>query len=470
MHQMIRTPLLLLLWLLLGRPSQASWDGSHGCPGYKIKDHYYVTDRKDLHFCSYSIKGSPPFPPTQNKLTGYRCVDNRKKIQCSGTIINENYAFWDNVVHNYVDPIPQCPYNIPACQDLDQVCVQDAPRMCNDDGTYICQALDPVQWNGFTDDSPNRTVAQPKEGWCQGIVNSPERYKCPPRHVASFAEVTKFCREGPSRINETHYKCVSHGRTVCQGTIEPNIVTVPSCARTANDCSKAERQRVCKSTLSAREEQFCGAKYRYQQDSMAWTYSGNVLECADRTNGKWCRTELNDTLTASYVHNEYCPKASLNSCHELPQIFIRPAFCFCITNHTTGEEVEFRCHHDGKAEPWCIGHVEAPKFDKYKKLLPKKYPGNAIEETRNHRSSLTSKEESPSSPSLCSGKVCQASMSIGLFVTISIVLITLMIRRTRRGNRKAGDSIVYDRVFHNPQELELQSSSTYRDRPHINII
>ncbi len=429
MHQMIRTPLLLLLWLLLGRPSQASWDGSHGCPGYKIKDHYYVTDRKDLHFCSYSIKGSPPFPPTQNKLTGYRCVDNRKKIQCSGTIINENYAFWDNVVHNYVDPIPQCPYNI-----------------------------------------PNRTVAQPKEGWCQGIVNSPERYKCPPRHVASFAEVTKFCREGPSRINETHYKCVSHGRTVCQGTIEPNIVTVPSCARTANDCSKAERQRVCKSTLSAREEQFCGAKYRYQQDSMAWTYSGNVLECADRTNGKWCRTELNDTLTASYVHNEYCPKASLNSCHELPQIFIRPAFCFCITNHTTGEEVEFRCHHDGKAEPWCIGHVEAPKFDKYKKLLPKKYPGNAIEETRNHRSSLTSKEESPSSPSLCSGKVCQASMSIGLFVTISIVLITLMIRRTRRGNRKAGDSIVYDRVFHNPQELELQSSSTYRDRPHINII
>ena len=456
---------LLRLLLLLGRIRHASadWDGSHGCPGYKIDNHYYVTDRKDVRFCTYSIKGSPPFPQYQKKLTSYTCTDRQKKVKCSGTIVNEHYAFWDNVVHDFVNDIPQCPYSVPGCQDLDQVCVADTPRYCSDDGKYVCQALDPVLWKGVRDDSPNRTVAQPDEGWCQGIIDSPERYHCPPRHVASFAEVTKFCQHGPTRVNETHYTCVSHGRTVCQGTIEPAIVAVPQCTIPAEDCSKAERTKVCQSTISTREQQFCGAKYIFQQDSMTWKYYGNVLECADRKrDNKWCRTELNATLTATYQTDEYCPKASLNACHELAQIFIRPAFCFCITNHTTGEEVEFHCHHDGKEEPWCIGHVEAPKFDKYKKLLPKKYPGNAIQETRNHRSSLDMEEDA------CSGKGCKAGISI-VFIVTSVILMALMVRRARRNKRKTGDHIMYDRVFRGSHELELQSS-TYRDRPNTIII
>ena len=282
--------------------------------------------------------------------------------------------------------------------------------------------------------------------WCKGKVAEANHYDCPPRHVASWEEVTKFCTREAYRVNQTHYRCDYYNRPVCSGTIDPSI-GVPKCTVSANDCTKADIDAVCMKKVSPVQQDLCGAKFDYEKDG-TWKYGGNVIECSDRHSHNWCRAEMDPQVTQKYIEEETCPLDSLDFCRDLSKQFKRPWFCHCIKN-ASGQDVAFSCHHDGKAEPWCQGKIEKPQFDEHFKPIEKE-----------HRTPPPQVEEEEKPMETTGGR---AGVSLAAVSVVAVALVVIL--RRRATGREAIASYDMDDYGDDVHELELNSSSTYTDRP-----
>jgi hypothetical protein len=444
-----RATLLLLVFLQLS-PSRADYDASNGCPGVAIKDHHFVTDKSDLFGCVYSIEGGSSFSATVDRIAEYECHDYKRHIKCSGFLINPDYAFWDNDKKEYFDS-PDCPFSIPSCQDTLDVCIEGAAVECDDFHHYMCLSKD-----------LNRTVVDgntTKEvpAFCEGNVSTASHYKCPPRDVASFEEVTSWCTREVYLVNRTHYRCEYYSAVVCEGNIDPDKVILPMCTEQALSCDKSELTKVCNRNHGPIEKEFCGSKFDIHQNGTV-SYRGNTMECVDRRGKGWCRSELDPALTALFIADETCPTVALDSCRDLKKSFVRPEYCTCIQDEITGEDAAFVCHHDGKQTPWCHGVVEAPQYDKNAgKLIPK----HAIPQIP-HEEVTTDKETGITGN--CSSGRCKTTVS---FLFISVVGAALWVARRRyRKHQYQKTSVEYE-IGEFEDELELQKSSSkqYSDIP-----
>jgi hypothetical protein len=447
---MRRITATLLLCLGLPSPSHADFDSSNGCPGTNIDNHYYVTDTKTVFGCIYSIEGSFPFPPTRDRLAEYTCHDYHRKKKCYGYIINPNYAYWDNDKREYFES-PVCPYPISACQDLDDVCIPGGARECDDFHHYMCESK---HLNRTVEDG-NTTREVP--AYCEGKVDTASHYLCPPRDVASFEEVTHWCTREVYLVNRTHYRCEYYNRVVCEGRIDPDNVILPTCSEQALSCSQAERNKVCKMNTSPIEETFCGAKFDIHENGTV-SYRGNTMECPDRRGKGWCRSELDPALTTKFMLAETCPTESLDYCMDVKSHFVYPEYCTCIQNLTTGEDVAFVCHHDGKQEPWCQGVIEKPRLDAHLRPIPK----HSIPQIPKAVAPADTKKETGITGTCSSGR-CKTGVSFMVFSVAGVAL--LMVRRRHLQWRYAKTSVEYE-IDEFQDELELQTSSNfYSDSP-----
>ena len=429
--------LLLLSWTTSFVRSNVGLSG--GCPGYSPDGrHHYVTDKADLpHGCIYTINGRRPFPPTVDRLAEFTCKDSTHHKNCYGYIINPDYAFWDDEKKEYIDP-PQCPHPVPACQDLDDVCVPGGARACDTFHNYVCQSKDLTR----TVSNPDGTTTQ-EPVWCQGNVTSVTRYKCPPRHVSSWEQVTTYCTREAYRVNATHYSCSYYHAPVCSGTIDPSI-PLPQCTKTANDCSDKDLEPICRRRISPVQQNFCGAKFDYHTNG-TWTYRGNFIECVDRSNSQFCETEMDASVTQQYIAEETCPTVSPDSCYYMRTQFKRPQFCHCI-RAPNGTEIAFSCHHDGKSEPWCQGLIEPPRFDEHLRPIPK--PGQEVNQPP--VTSVVPKNDDDKGLDDPGSKT-----GVALAAIASVAVIALIVIRRKRSSRvqfpygDEGES----------HELELQTST-----------